>query len=110
PSTWVLTNRSGILGIKDKKNIEIPIHTSKPEAKITIYRLDTSICDKFYLFTIDGKSAEAALQSKLELRISELNAEGDPGVLKIELQSYLDHETTAHQVDKLTLLEIGIRD
>ncbi len=106
PNTWILTNKSKVLGIKDHRYVELPIHSVRPDEKLTIYRLEQNVCDKFYLFSIDRKVRDTEMSSTLEQRIIELNKNTDSEVIKIELQSYLDHEITNHQIDKLTLLEI----
>ena len=105
-NTWVLTNKSNVLGIKNNNYAELPIHSVRPDEKLTIYRLEPEFCDKFYLFNIDQQVKDVALSAKLENRIIELNQSNVPDIIKIELQSYLDHEITNHQIDKLTLLEI----
>lgn len=106
PSTWVLTNKPKVLGIKDNRYVDLPVHSVRPDERLTIYRLEPNICDKFYLFAIDQKVKDSVLASSFEERIIEVNKNEDSDLLKIELQSYLDHEITSHQIDKLTLLEI----
>lgn len=108
PSTWVLSNQGKVLGIKDGRYTELPIHSTKPDERLTIFRLEPSVCERFYLYTIDEPVKDAALYARIEQRIIELNANDEDGLVKIELQSYLDHEISSHQIDKLTLLELTL--
>ena len=108
PSTWVLSGQGRVLGLKEGKYAELPIHSAKPDERLTIFRLEPALCDRFYLYSIDEQVKDPTIHARVEQRIIELNASDDKELIRIELQSYLDHEISSHQIDKLTLLELSL--
>ncbi|MEL7146732.1 MAG: response regulator [Bacteroidota bacterium] len=108
PSTWVLSNHGRVLGLKDGRYHALPVHSANPDERLTIFRLDSAICDQFYLYTIDEPIKDQVLHARIEQRIIELNTNDDQEIVRIELQSYLEHEVSTHQIDKLTLLELTL--
>ncbi len=108
PSTWVLTNKSKILTLKDDKFVELPVHSTKPDEKLVIYRLDPSVCDKFYLYYIDGQNKGVAIESELGQRILDLNTGQQDDLSNIELQSYMDHLSANADIDKFSILSVEL--
>lgn len=107
PNVWILTNSDAPLFYKDGNQVELKFHSRLSTYNLTIYRLASEICDRFYIYSADHESNSGPFVNELKDKISAVQ-NNDKELRKIELQSFVDFSITNNGIDKFALLEIGV--